>query len=273
MVSLKRLNFITIKNYVRNYFNDTKFYSIFLLKPLKKKNWGEKDYTTSHFDKGEDYHLRFENLPGRKNIWDLEKIIIENFLSNKKLYNQLDFASGTGRIAKFLETKVTDQSLLDSSQKMLEYSKTILNLNNTTFIHEDFTKINLNKKFDLITAFRFFPNAEPFLRKKAMSFISDHLSDSGILILNNHKNFWSIPFLLERLTFRSNGFGMTHKEVKELVKTNNLKIYQYKSVGLITNKEKSLVIPWSIISKLENFLFKIYSNHLIGYNVIYLIGR
>ena len=111
---------------------------------------------------------------------------------------------------------------------MLEYSKTILNLNNTTFIHEDFTKINLNKKFDLITAFRFFPNAEPFLR---------------------------------------------NKEIKELVKTNNLKIYQYKSVGLITNKEKSLVMPWSIISKLENFLFKIYSNHLIGYNVIYLIGR
>jgi hypothetical protein len=32
-------------------------------------------------------------------------------------------------------------------------------------------------------------------------------------------------------------------------------------------------MPWSIISKLENFLFKIYSNHLIGYNVIYLIGR
>jgi len=273
MLSFKKLNFIIIRNYVRNYFKETKFYSIFLFKPLKKKNWGEKDYTTSHFDKGEDYHLRFENLPGRKNIWELEKKIIEIFLSNKKLNSQLDFASGTGRIAKFLENKIQEQSLLDSSKKMLEYSKTILDLNKSTFIHEDFTKSNLNKKFDLITAFRFFPNAEPFLRKKAMSFIAGHLDDNGILILNNHKNFWSIPFLLGRLTFRSNGFGMTHNEVKELVKTNNLKIYTYKSIGLTTNKEKSLLMPWNIISKLENFLFKTYSNHLLGYDVVYLIGK
>ena len=267
------MNLITIKNYIKNYFRDTKFYSIFLTKPLGKKNWGMKDYTTSHFNKGEDYHLRFENLPGRKNIWNLEKKIINNFLSNKKLHNQLDFASGTGRIAKFLENRIDSQHLLDSSKKMLDYSKTIFDLNKTTFTHEDFTKIKLNKKFDLITAFRFFPNAEPFLRKSAMSFISDHLNENGILIFNNHKNFWSIPFLIERMTFRSNGFGMTHKEIKELVKINNLKIYQYKSVGLITNKEKSLIIPWKLIAKLENFFVRIYSNHLLGYNVIYLIGK
>ncbi len=267
------MKLITIKNYIKNYFSDTKFYSIFLLKPLKKKNWGEKNYTTSHFNKGEDYHQRFENLPGRKIIWNLEKKIIDIFLNNKKLYNQLDFASGTGRISKFLENKITDQSLLDASEKMLEYSKTILDINKTTFIHKDFTKINLNKKFDLITAFRFFPNAEPFLRKNAMSFISNHLSDNGILVLNNHLNFWSIPFLLQRLTFRSNGFGVTHKEIQKLVENNNLKIYQYKSIGLITSKEKSVILPWRIISKLENFLFKIYSNHLLGYNVVYLIGK
>ena len=69
----KNLNINTIKNYFRNYLRDTKFYSIFLLKPLKKSNWGKKDYTTSHFNKGEDYHLRFENLPGRKNIWKSTK--------------------------------------------------------------------------------------------------------------------------------------------------------------------------------------------------------
>jgi hypothetical protein len=106
-----------------------------------------------------------------------------------------------------------------------------------------------------------------------MSFISNHLSDNVILVLNNHLNFWSIPFLLQRLTFRSNGFGVTHKEIQKLVENNNLKIYQYKSIGLITSKEKSVILPWRIISKLENFLFKIYSNHLLGYNVVYLIGK
>ncbi len=267
------MNIIILKNFIRNYLRNTKFYAIFLIKPLKKKYWKTKDYTTSHYDKGEDYHEKFEKFVGRKIIWDLEKRIIEEFLVNRKISNHLDFASGTGRIAQFLEKKTKEQSLIDSSKKMLDHAKKILNPDKSTFIDEDFTKTNLNKKFDLITAFRFFPNAEIFLRKEAMKFISEHLNDNGLLILNNHYNFWSLPFIFERLTFRSNGFGMSHKEILELVKTNNLKIYKYKSIGLLTNKEKKTIIPWNIISKIENFLYKKFSNHLLGYDVLYLIGK
>jgi len=267
------MNLILLKNFIKNYIRNTKFYAIFLLKPLKKEYIDKKDYTSSHFNKGEDYHVKFENLPGRKIMWDLEKKIINNFLINKEIYNHLDFAAGTGRIAKFLENNIKEQYLLDSSKKMLEYAKKILDAKKSSFIEDDFTKINLNKKFDLITAFRFFPNAEYFLREKAMKFISEHLTDNGILIINNHYNFWSIPFFFSRLTFRNNGFGMTHGEIVKLVKANNLKIYQYKSVGLLTNKDKSSIIPWGFISKFENYFYKKKSNHLMGYNVIYLIGR
>ncbi len=267
------MNLVLFKNFIRNYFRNTKFYAIFLIKPLKKKYWKAKDYTSSHFDKGEDYHIKFEKLPGRKIIWDLEKEIINDFVNNRKNLSHLDFASGTGRIVKFLEQNNNEQFLLDSSKKMLDYAKKILDLNKSTFIDEDFTKIKLDKKFSLITAFRFFPNAEIFLREKAMKFISEHLDDNGILILNNHYNFWSIPFFCSRLSFRSNGFGMTHQEVLDLVKKNNLKIYKYKSVGLLTNKEKSSIISWKFISKLENYFYKKNPNHLMGYNVIYLIGK
>ena len=156
---------------------------------------------------------------------------------------------------------------------MLEHAKKILDINKSTFFDEDFTKINLDKKFDLITAFRFFPNAEIFLRKSAMKFISEHLSNNGIIIMNNHYNFWSLPFIFSRLTFRSDGFGMSHKEVKELVESNHLKIYKYKSIGLITNKERKTILPWSFVSKFENYFYKKFSNHLIGYNVLYLIGK
>ena len=267
------MNLILLKNYIRNYIKNTKFYAIFLLKPLKKEYVDKKNYTSSHFNKGEDYHIKFENLPGRKIMWDLEKKIIDEFINNKNIFSHLDFASGTGRIAKFLEKNNKEQYLLDSSKKMLGYAKKILDLNKSTFIEDDFTKTTLNKKFDLITAFRFFPNAEFFLREQAMKFISEHLKDDGILIINNHFNFWSIPFIFSRLTFRNNGFGMTHKEIIKLVKINNLKIYKYKSVGLFTYKDKSSFIPWSFISKLENFFYRIKSNHLMGYNVIYLIGK
>ena len=68
---IKRSN--QIINLICNYFKDTCFYAIFLIKPLQKKTWGFKYYTTSHFNKGEDYHHRFDNLPGRKIIWNIEK--------------------------------------------------------------------------------------------------------------------------------------------------------------------------------------------------------
>ena len=267
------MNLILLKNYIKNYLSNTKFYAIFLLNPLKKEYKDNKDYTSSHFNKGEDYHIKFEKLPGRKIMWDLERKIINDFIDNKEIYNHLDFACGTGRIAKFLEKNNNEQYLIDSSKKMLEFAKKILNPKKSNFIEDDFTKINLNKKFDLITAFRFFPNAEFFLRDKAMKFISEHLNDNGILIINNHYNFWSIPFFFSRLTFRNNGFGMCHKEIVRLVKINNLKIYKYKSVGLLTNKDKSSIIPWSFISWFENYFYNKKINHLMGYNAIYLIGR
>ena len=267
------MNLKTLINFIKNYLRNTKFYAIFLLKPLKKEYIDKKDYTTSHFNKGEDYHIKFEKLPGRKIMWDLEKQIINDFINDKETSSHLDFASGTGRIAKLLEEKNKELYLIDSSKKMLEYAKKLLNSDKCTFIEEDFTKIDLNKKFDLITAFRFFPNAEFFLREKAMKFISKHLKDDGILIINNHYNFWSIPFFFARLTFRNNGFGMSHEEIVKLVKINNLKIYKYKSVGLITHKDKSSIIPWNFVSYFENYFYKKKSNHLMGYNAIYLIGR
>lgn len=119
----------------------------------------------------------------------MEKKIIEGFLVDRKISNHLDFASGTGRIAHFLEKNTKEQYLIDASKKMLDHAKKILDINKSIFINEDFNKINLNKKFDLITAFRFFPNAEIFLRNEAMKFISEHLDDGGLLIINNHHNY------------------------------------------------------------------------------------
>ncbi len=260
-----------ILRYLSNYYKNTKFYSIFLTKPLQKNNWQEENYSYSHLQKGENYHEKFEKYPGRNLIWNIEKKIILDFVDKKEIDKQLDFAAGTGRIAQLLEKQVKKQYLLDSSSKMLSYAKKILK--DSVIINNDFTKIDDHQKFDLITAFRFFPNAEPKLREKAMKFISKSLSKNGLLILNNHRNFWSLPYFFKRLTFRSDGFGMTHKEVEILVRSNGLKIYKYKSTGLITEKEKSRFILWWLVSIIENFFFKINSNHKLGYNVLYLIGK
>ena len=263
------------KNYLTNYFLNTNFYSIFLLKPLKHRDWNKTSYTNSHFLKGEDYHKKFDDFPGRKIIWKLEKKIINFFIKKfkkKKIDSYLDFASGTGRIAKFLEKRKYKQYLLDSSPKMLNYAKTILK--KSIIINKDFNKKkNFKNKFDLITAFRFFPNAEPELRKKAFKFLYYSLKKDGILIFNNHRNFWSIPYFIRRMTFRSDGFGLTHNEIIKLIKPYKFKIMAYKSIGLLTDKENSSIILWSVVEKIENIIFKLKRSHRLGYNVIYVIKK
>lgn len=265
--------------YLKNYIENTYFLSIFLLNPIANKSWKKQTYSKSHINKsGENYHDKFFNFQGRKIIWELEKKIILNFikkLNKDNCLSHLDFASGSGRIAILLKNIFQDQYLVDISKSMLDRSR--VDLPNAKIINQDFRNENLlqDKKFDLITAFRFFPNAEPALRNEAFKYLSDHLKSNGHILINNHRNFWSIPLFFKRLTFRSDGFGMTHKEIKHLVEFYNLKILDYFSIGVLTSKEKSKYFyPWIIIDKVENFILRIFnSNHKFGYNVIYVIKK
>ncbi len=269
MLLVKRLSQL-----IKDYYYKTKFYAIFLLKPLDHPKWKIRDYTSSHYHKGKDYHHRFNLLSGRNIIWSLEKKLLKKIIQkifNKKKFNHLDFAGGTGRIAKFFEKKTLNQTILDSSKKMTSYAKSILP--NTRIINKDFNNYEVKKKYDLITAFRFFPNAEPKLRQKAFKFISKSLNKSGYLVFNNHRNFWSIPYFMERITFRSNGFGMTHRETLNLLSKNNLVIDCYYSMGFLTKKESGKLMPWKIISFLENLLLNFLYTTKLGYNVIYVIKK
>ena len=261
-----------IKNVIINYFRNTCFYAILLIKPLKERGWLTSKYTNSHFHKGENYEIKFEIFPGRKIIWDIEKKILDKFLLNSINLEYLDFAGGTGRILNYLQKKCKKKYLIDSSRKMVEHAKS--KIKDVNYIDKDFNEItNFDQKFDLITAFRFFPNAEPLLREKAMKFISEHLKKDGYLILNNHKNFWSVPFFFKRLTFRSDGFGFTHKDIQSLLRRNNLKIVDFYSCGLFIQVEKGKFIPWSLVKKLENFFHKFLHKSRLGYNVLYLIKK
>ncbi len=63
----------------------------------------------------------------------------------------------------------------------------------------DITKENLKDKFDVVTAFRFFLNAEDRLRVEALSAIYNILEDDGYLITNIHVNTKSIMGLMYRI--------------------------------------------------------------------------
>ena len=59
---------------------------------------------------------------------------------------------------------------------------------NVRLRHIDMTVEPLSETFDVVTAFRFFLNAEDPLRREALKAIREHLNDGGRLVCNIHMN-------------------------------------------------------------------------------------
>jgi hypothetical protein len=110
----------------------------------------------------------------------------------------------------------------------------------------------LDQKFDLITAFRFFLNAEPPLRVAAMRALGERLRDeSSWLIFNNHGNLWSHKLLMwpyHKLRQRRRaqplaGNYLSHREIVRLVEEAGLKIERVLGAGVLSAKAIHLVSP------------------------------
>ena len=127
-------------------------------------------YRDSHLTKGMDYHSNFQQNPRRKLLWDIERGILDQIFKHHfsgRQVEHLDFACGTGRILAFMQPRVSSSTGVDVSTAMLEVARAATP--NAQIIHADLTRESAlgDRKFDLITAFRFFSNAEPKLRTAA----------------------------------------------------------------------------------------------------------
>lgn len=158
------------------------------------------DYRLSHTAKG--YGQHYEKTFSSKRTGFYYKTCEQPFLN--KLFSEiaknsngpvLDFACGTGRITKILNNHFTDITAIDVSDEMLQSAKK--SLPQIKFLHTDVSRENvLNRKFKLITAFRFILNAQPELRNQCLHWINKHLKDDGVLIINNHLRKNSLKGLL-----------------------------------------------------------------------------
>lgn len=245
--------------------------------PFQKEPKNKTDcYSSTHIHKGTAYHQAFTAFPGRKLLWELEQDALYKIIQEKKSFKKhLDFAGGTGRIAKVLEEFSNQQYILDISTEMLAVAKE--NLSQATIICADFrdNPAELNEVvFDMVTAFRFFPNAEPALRESAMQFITRKLVKGGWLVCNNHRNFWSFPYFASRLTYSGGSVGMSNRQIITLADQCGLALIRTYSMGLLPQTEKKALVPWSITEKMETFAFKFYGTmHKRGYNVIYIFEK
>ena len=109
----------------------------------------------------------------------------------------LDFACGTGRITTVAAEHFAEVVGVDVSALMLALAP---GADNIRLQQIDITQQYLGDAFDVVTAFRFFLNAEQRLRREALEAIREHLTCQGRLVCNIQMNATSPMGLASRVT-------------------------------------------------------------------------
>jgi len=209
----------------------------------------EADYRSSHVGKGEDYHAIFSDEAHTALLWSMEQQALADIVAKYFPVEppaHLDFACGTGRILETLADKVKSSTGVDISTSMLEVAQN--RLPDAEIVQVDLTSDEMfaGRRFDLITAFRFFPNAEPALRLQAIKSLSPLLSDRGILVFNNHLNRGSNLRRVVKLTGRVPGHSMSEAEVVELMESGGLRCLENLGLGFLPLLDRHVVAPRAI---------------------------
>jgi len=149
-------------------------------------------YSNSHTytDAGRQYDLGISG-DYYSFVWeDLEQPLLQELIDKGTLEGSgpvLDFACGTGRVTEFLVKRFKVVVGLDVSREMLAQAKR--NVPCAKFVLADVTRNRPSVlRYRLITAFRFFQNAEPHLREQVLAWIGRKLTPEGIAVLNIHAN-------------------------------------------------------------------------------------
>jgi SAM-dependent methyltransferase len=194
-----------------------------------------KDYRKSHLAKGADYDANFSRGGFDKYIaQQQQRILLREIprLFSGQIGVYLDFACGTGRITQLVEPYAKEPFGIDISESMLQEARR--KCARTKFIAGDITRSRIPlEKAELVTAFRFFGNAQHELRRQALLAIKSAIVPNGYLILNNHRN----PFRLSALAakvFRGAEFDsdLSFFNLKRLLEETGFRIVQTHAIGL-----------------------------------------
>jgi SAM-dependent methyltransferase len=217
-------------------------------------------YTDRHKGRGSEYHQTFspDVNPYRAMVWRLEQRALDRILRDRlasRGITHLDFACGTGRVLEYFAGHVASSTGVDVSSSMMEVARRVAP--DAELIEADLTQHDVlrDRRFDLITAFRFFPNAEAELRQAVFSVLARHLAPEGVLVFNNHKNRNSLRGRFARLRGRGSTSGtMTHAEVEALLPRAGLRAVGVFPVASLPLSEKRVLLPVRLVEPLERLI-------------------
>ncbi len=233
------------------------------------------DYRQSHLaqGKGRSYAESFVRNPYKAMVWRYEQRVLDAIVSQLRpgVVSHLDFACGTGRILAYLEQfERIDSFGVEISVSMLDVARN--SVKRSQILQGDLTRDDFlgNKRFDLITAFRFFANAQEDLRKDAIRALSAHLAPEGVLIFNNHKNLTFPTNRLKRKLGRGFTRGMTRGDADHLVASAGLVIERVYPFGLIPLPTGCLYFVGGLVESCERLLSNCACSEAWALNHIYI---
>lgn len=161
---------------------------------------GYRDKFTSH-ESARDYEDReYASSTGSSLLWEVEKRvlddIVERFLQPLSGTTYLDFACGTGRILQYLAPRMAYSTGIDVSTEMLSIARK--KVGSAKLVCKDISEEGeeLEGTYDVITAFRFFSNAEDSLRRRTLKALCRRMHSESVLIANSHTNPLSYKILM-----------------------------------------------------------------------------
>lgn len=238
-----------------------------------------KSYKDSH--KWEQFARNYDVSISNKfesRIYKVENIIFYDFL--KKYVDEedkiLDFACWTWRITSFIKKYYKNVVWYDISDDMLNIAKE--KYPDIEFYNVDIQSENVSESFDIITAFRFFLNAEYSLKKDILNRFRCVLTWKSIVIFNIHMNSWCFTYFLSWIK-RKLGFTkiiqnwMSYNDVDKLVKECWYKIIDSKWYSFLLWNPLLNWIPFNVLKKIDLWLSKSKFCKYFSKDIIYVIKK
>lgn len=239
-----------------------------------------KDYRNSHtqMGKGTLYDGRlYAADSAHTSLWLMEREyladVLQRLVPRKDRY--LDFACGTGRIIADFAGYFTEAEALDISEVMLAVARS--KKLKAKLIQGDITDDPdiVGDSYDLITAFRFFLNAQDSLRREVIAILAQKLAPDGILIFNIHNSKPSLLWLQNSImnTFKTVKIkSMSPRQVNELLKDTTLEVVETTAFGIIP-KAAHIIFGPRLWRWLDQTLRKCRFLQNIGSDMIYVCRR
>jgi len=132
--------------------------------------------------------------------WLVEQRLLAGILRTAQpAWSVADFACGTGRVLEFLGRYFPEPVGIDISPDMLALARARCPRARLVLGDVSTTPGLASGPFDLITAFRFFLNAEPPLRRAVLAWMRASLRPRGLVVVNFHLNPFSLRGIYLRL--------------------------------------------------------------------------